>query len=119
MGFADRMNEGLRGARISMGAAEVRQRLLEAQIAQEQAFTGLGVVVHTALAKDDPATVDSRFATAFQIADAAAREVVALQAEFDSALTAQAAPATKFCVHCGTQMPGDAAFCPSCGTPAS
>ena len=54
MGFTDRMNEGFRGAKTAMESSEVRQRLLEAQIAQEQAFTRLGVAVHTAFAQGAP-----------------------------------------------------------------
>jgi hypothetical protein len=119
MGFADRMSEGLRGAKTAMGTSEVRQRLLEAQIAQEQAFTRLGVVVHTAFAQRGAKAVDPKFLYACEQADAAARAVVALQAQLDAALTAQAAPPAKYCVSCGAQMGGDAAFCPACGANAA
>ena len=103
------MNEGLRGARTVLQTSEVRQRLLKAQIAQEQAFTRLGVVVHTAFAQGGAEAVDPKFLYACQQADAAARAVVALQA----------APAMKYCVSCGAQMGGDAAFCPACGATAA
>lgn len=119
MGFTDRMSEGLRGAKTAMESSEVRQRLLEAQIAQEQAFTRLGVVVHTAFAQGGAEAVDPKFLYAYQQADAAARAVVALQAQLDAILAAQAAPAMKYCVSCGAQMGGDAAFCPACGATAA
>jgi hypothetical protein len=118
MGFADRMNEGLRGAKTVMQTSEVRQRLLEAQLAQDQAFARLGVVVHTAYARDGADAVGPKFLYACQQADAAARAVVALQAQLDAILAAQDAPAMKYCVSCGVQMDGAAAFCPSCGASA-
>ena len=113
------MNEGLRGARTAMETSEVRQRLLEAQISQEQAFTRLGVVVHTAFAQGGETAVDPKFRYACQQADVAARAVVALQAQLDAILVAQAVPAMKYCVSCGAQMGGDAAFCPACGATAA
>lgn len=119
MGFTDRMNETMRGARTAMQTSEVRQRLLEAQVAQEQAFARLGVAVHAAYANDGPDAMDPRFAQAYEQADASARTVAALQSQLDSMLAAQVAPPMKYCVSCGTQMEGLAAFCPSCGAPAA
>ena len=113
------MSEGLRGAKTAMETSEVRQRLLEAQISQEQAFTRLGVVVHTAFAQGGEDAVDPKFLYPCEQADAAARAVVALQAQLDSILAAQSAPAMKYCVACGVQMGGDAAFCPACGATAA
>jgi hypothetical protein len=112
------MSEGFRGAKSAVETSEVRQRLLEAQIAQEQAFTRLGVVVHTAFAKGGAKAVDPKFLYACEQADAAARAVVVLQAQLDSFLAAQVAPPMKYCVSCGAQMAGDAGFCPACGTAA-
>jgi hypothetical protein len=102
-----------------METSEVRQRLLEAQITQEQAFARLGIVVHTAYIQDGPDALDPRFTIAIQNADAAARAVVTLQAQLDAILAAQMAPATKFCISCGSQVAGSAAFCPFCGAPSA
>jgi hypothetical protein len=102
-----------------METSEVRQRLLEAQIAQEQAFTRLGVVVHAAFAQGGAKAVEPKFLHACQQADAAARTVVALQAQLAAILAEQGAPPMKYCVSCGAQMGGDAAFCPACGANAA
>lgn len=113
------MNEGLRGLGTGMGPAAVRQRLLEAQVAQERAFARLGEVVHAGFVQDGPDAVRPDFLAAVQDADSVTRAVLALQTQLDSVLAAQNAPVTTFCGACGTPMVSGGAFCPSCGAPTA
>jgi rubrerythrin len=120
VGFTDRINDTLRGAKTALESAEMRQRLAEAELARERSLAQLGREVCAAYAGADDADVDTRFAEAWRQAEAASGAVAELTSQVE-ALAAERAigPGTKYCGSCGTQMSESAAFCPSCGKPTA
>jgi hypothetical protein len=120
MGFTDRINDTLKGAKTALESADVRQRLAEAEMARDRSLATLGWVVCTAYSESEPADVDPRFLDAWRQAEAASVAVADLTAQFASLSSDRAiGTGTKFCGSCGAQMSDTAAFCPSCGAPAA
>jgi hypothetical protein len=121
MGFADRINDSLRGAKSALVAAEVRQRQLEAEHERDALLRRLGVLAFEASRKGVPLGEDSDVSGLCRQIEELTQRIDALQREIDSAKTAGvvASPvgARRYCPACGAGTEENAAYCGSCGAP--
>ena len=119
MGFSDRINETLRGAKAALYIAELRQKLVEAEVAQDNALRRLGGAVHSAYFANGAESIDPQFVDACREVDETGETVTDLRRQIDAA--SQTAPEqegdspARFCSACGARSTTDGPFCPSCG----
>jgi rubrerythrin len=120
MGFSDRINDTLRGAKTALEVAEVRQRLVESELERDRLLAALGAAVYTAYTEAGQGEIDPRFAHACQEVEAATDAVTDLRSQVGAIMASRAVgPAARFCRSCGAQMNETGAFCPSCGAPSA